>query len=165
MSTTIKTTTVFNGTELTGTPLAVNSRTTPLTTALSYTEAAEGVNMVWSQSVDDSPGTQVNLDLSALTDDRGTVTFTQVHGYTINVRSGSIEFPNEIAGTDSYRYQPVSHTSATVDWLLTGPGQLTFSSAAAAGDAITGTTNKLFAFWPSTGADYDIIFYGVGTIA
>lgn len=166
MATTFQTTLSLSGREVSGLPLATDIRTTPLRVTLNYNDTDHGVNMVWSASEANSPGAAVILDLSALVDDRGTVTFTQVHGYTFNIRSGDIEFYKaaDVAGAAFYRYMPISGDSSTAKWRITGPGQLTFTSAAAAGDAITGTTNKSFTFWPSTGADYDVVIYGVGTI-
>lgn len=166
MATTISTRISYLGSEVTGQPLATNTRETPLSVKLSYTDGVEGVNMVWSATEGDSPGIQVDLLLRSLADDRGTVQFSHVHGYTFNIRSGSIEFPkhSDVVGTNYYRYQPLTNDAATTKWLLTGPGQLTFSSAAAAGDAITSLLNNRMVFWPSTGADYDVIIYGVGTI-
>ena len=167
MSTTITSRITFLGSEETGTPLAVNSRSTPLTVRLSYTEAVEGCNMVWSMTDGSSAGGDLTLDLNAAADDRGTVSFTAIHGYTVNVRSGTITFPTEsdLIGSTFFFYQPLTNGLATAELTLTGPATLSLSSAAVLGDATTASVNKIFAYTASVGADYDIIFYGVGTVA
>lgn len=167
MSTTIKTTLSFSATELTGTPLAVNTRTTPLAVRLSYDEDTEGVDMVWSMTDADSAGGSLTINLDAAVDDRGTVSFTAIHGYTVNVRSGTITFPKEasLVGSTYFYYQPLTNANATSLLTLTGPATLSLSSSAVLGDATSGSVNRVFAYTASVNADYDIIFYGVGTVA
>lgn len=167
MSTTIKTTISFSATELTGTPLAVNTRTTPLAVRLSYDNVGESVDMVWSMTDGDSVGGDLTVDLNAAVDDRGTVSFTAIHGFAVNVRSGTISFPKEadLIGSTFFYYQPLTNANATAELTLTGPATLSMSSAAVLGDATSGSVNKVFAYTASVNADYDIIFYGVGTVA
>ena len=167
MSTTVTSRLTFSASEETGTPLAINSRSTPLSVRLSYSEAVEGCNMVWSMSDSDSAGGNLTVNLDSAVDDRGTVSFTAIHGYTVNIRSGTITFPPEsdVIGSTFFFYQPLTNANAISELTLTGPATLSLSSAAALGDATTASVNKIFAYTASVGADYDIIFYGVGTVA
>lgn len=165
MATTISTRISFLGSEVTGQPLATNTRETPLSVKLSYTDGVEGVNMVWSMTDGDHAGGPKNLDITALVDDRGTVSFTHLHGYTFNVRSGTLGFVKAGAAVSSYyRYMPMANDFSTGNLVLTGPGQISYCSSAPPGDATVSPDNRLIVFQPSVGADYDVILYGVGTI-
>jgi len=155
-------------------------RATPASYSLELTDGtgANQAQVVWSDSITMAATTH-DLDLTALTDDRGTVTFTAIKAiYIANTSESaniSVQKYTETDGTPAFSNAWLSGPFQTQNIVSTGDVDVSFLvlnaggaaamfSPTAAGYSVT-SSSKVLRVYAAPGATYDIILIGEGTVA
>ena len=130
--------------------------------SLPASAASSGATLSYTYTSLAAEPATVDFDLRALTDDRGTLTFTAVHGIIVKVRAGILTTVDPAAlPAGALTCQPCGSGGSIV--LLPLRGVYAVASATSIG-TVDGSS-YLIRFTTGASAQFDLYIWGEGTIA
>lgn len=173
MAVTSSLTQAYSITESGGSGIATSARTSSVAPTVTMTTSATGVTMVYSTTFSLAANVIFDLDLYNLSgigaedaDDRGTIRFTEIHGYIINVAEGVLKVgtgPSETQPGTPWTSQPVKESGS--GWYV-DKGSVAMFSEASIGSVTSADRIWRFRAWSGSPTDTtgSIVIIGEGTI-
>lgn len=169
MAVTSSLTQAFSISESGGSGISTSQRTSSVAPVVTMSTSATGITIVYTTRIDKTAGGSVVIDLydtnlgTGDADDRGSIRFTEVHGFIVNCESGTIK-----VGTDSGETPPANNwtkqptTVGGVTPSLIGPASISMLNTDTLG--AVGSTSRNWKFAATTDCTGSVTIIGEGTI-